>query len=238
MSEAAKCTYEAMRLAKGELLDFVEQRAKEGDFPDVLPVCADKLVLSYGLPLFGERYPSTRREAVDPADEFLGADFSHDASQIVDGEFRPIWGNLVVRTDDLSPILRAIKDGRTAELLALQRHVSLREAARLAVEQVEGTPLEGFLDYPYDGAPENKIDYLINVLLDYDNRSFDIVAEKLPSSQPRAIRPRDKLFVVPGTNNLATTMFAPAIYVNGKITLRELHRFIERVKQTSKGLIP
>lgn len=238
MSEAATRAYEEMRLAKGELLAFVEQKAAKRDFPDVLPVCADKLVLSYGLPLFGERYPSTRREKIDPAEEFFGTDFSHDASQIVDGEFRPIWGNLVVRADDLSPILNAIKDGRTAELLALQRFVSLREAAKIGVEQTEGTPLESFLDHPYDGAPEDRIDFLINLLLDYDDRSFDVVAEKLPSSHPRVVRPRGRLFVVPGTNNLAPTMFAPATYANGKITLKELHRFIERLKQTSNGLIP
>ena len=88
--------YEAMRKAKGGLLDYVERKARGRVVRSPLPVCADKLVLSYGVPLYGQREPSTVRELLR-GDDFFGMEFSDDASFLYDDYDRHnMWTNLAV----------------------------------------------------------------------------------------------------------------------------------------------
>jgi hypothetical protein len=99
------------------LLEYVERKAAERENPSVLPVCADKIVLSYGVALYGQRAPSTVRELLR-SEDFFAVDFSDDASLLFDNyDGHKVWTGLEVKEAELVPILKAIEEGRTADLI-------------------------------------------------------------------------------------------------------------------------
>lgn len=112
MAEAGRYAYEAMREAKGRLLDATEHKATQPGH-STLSVCADYLVLSRGLAIYGTRPPSTRRELVSPEDHF-DTEFSEDANRFIGGDGMGKWTNLVVKKSELTPHLMAIQSGEAA----------------------------------------------------------------------------------------------------------------------------
>jgi hypothetical protein len=185
-------------------LEYVEKQGNERADRAVLPVCADKLSISWGLALYGERWPSSERELIG-SDDFFAVDFSADASSLISTEGgQKIWANLVVKTKDLPPVLEAIRERRTGELLsgdARALHLPLREAARVLFEAVETLPVAEFIRL--EGNAEAKIDWAINWMLLLEPPP-EILGIEPPSSQHRPlIFSKGEPKLIPGTDQLS-----------------------------------